>query len=67
MFEPVLAIADGRVAQLPRERKTFGAPPMAGKTYLSEKGDRFIIKRKFKARRKQKPKIKSVFVIKKEK
>ena len=42
MFEPVLAKADGRVAQLPRERKTFGAPPQAGKTYLSEKTDRFI-------------------------
>ena len=39
MFEPVLAKADGRVAQLPRERKTFGAPPQAGKTYLSEKSE----------------------------
>jgi hypothetical protein len=42
MFEPVLAIADGRVAQPPSLRKTFGVPPKAGKSTLSEKNARFV-------------------------
>jgi hypothetical protein len=43
MFEPVLAIADGRVAQEPRLRKNSGVPVRA-KATLSEKNDRFIYK-----------------------
>jgi len=44
MCEPVLATADGRVAQEPSLRKilSLASPPQAGKIDLSEKNDRFI-------------------------